>query len=300
MPTVENQQPNADDGFFRCSLVIATLHDDGELQQCLSSLSKLQDTSCVEVIIVDQNEDDRLLEIVSGFSAQLDIVHERVAFRGANRARNIGAHLATGNWLGFPDDDCQLFPDALLQVVKIAADPRVQIITGQTVDEQGQPNVLRWKQQTQQFDRWSMFSCVTEATLFVRREQFLAVGGFDPRFGPGATYPAAEGIDLVNRLLASMGDGKAWYSPLIKMQHPSKIPPWNRWAVGRFHSYAIGDGALIAKNPQAHMLNWGMRTLASAFLQMFSLQGWRGVAFAARIVGLLKGFVSFHLAAWRE
>ena len=69
-----------------------------------------------------------------------------------------------------------------------------------------------------------------------------------------------------------------------------------RWAVGRFHAYAIGDGALIAKSPRAHILNWGARTLVSAFLQMFSLDGWRGAAFAARILGLLRGFATYQLA----
>lgn len=282
------------------SLIIATLHDDGELQQCLESLTCLQDAPPFEVIIVDQNGDERLLDVVASFSSALSVQHQRVDFRGANRARNLGAELARGNWLSFPDDDCQLFPDALHEVMKLAADPKLQIITGQTVDELGQSNVLRWKPQAMQFNHWNMFSCVTEATLFVRRERFLAVGGFDQRFGPGAIYPAAEGIDLVNRLLEGLADGQAWFSPRIKMQHPSKIPPWNRWAVGRFYSYAIGDGALIAKNPQPHMLNWGLRTLASAFIQMFTLEGWRGLAFAARILGLLKGFVSFHWAAWRE
>lgn len=300
MLITEKQPVSVSSNTLHCSLVIATLHDDGELEQCLASLVNLQGACLFEVIIVDQNGDDRLLDVVSGFAGRLNIVHERVAFRGANRARNLGARLATGSWLGFPDDDCQLFPDALLEVARLAADPRVQVITGQTVDERGQPNVLRWKQEATQLSYRNMFSCVTEATLFVRREPFLAVGGFDQRFGPGAAYPAAEGIDLVNRLLAHIGEDLACYNPLIKMQHPSKIPPWNRWAVRRFHSYAIGDGALIAKNPQPHMLIWGLRTLVSASIQTFSLPGWRGVAFAARIVGLLKGYLSFHLASWRE
>src|SRR5690606_35108594 len=91
-----------------------------------------------------------------------------------------------------------------------------------------------------------------------------AAGGFDPRFGRGARYPAAEGIDLMNRIFAVLGDGKACYDPRVTMRHPSKIPPWNRWAAGRFHQYARGDGALIAKHPRPHMVYWGLRTLVAA------------------------------------
>ena len=277
------------------SLIIATLHDDGELALCLASLAKQVNAPAFDVIVVDQNGDDRLIEVVSRFADCLHIRHERVDFRSATRARNLGAGLARGGWLSFPDDDCQLLVDALSEVQRIASDPQIQVITGQTIDEAGAPNVLRWKQEPSEFNRRTMFSCLTEATLFVRRELFLRAGGFDERFGPGTQFPAAEGIDLMNRLFDHMDGQKAWYSPTIKMQHPSKIPPWNAWAVGRFYSYAIGDGALIAKNPQPHILNWGMRTIVSAFLQLFTLDAWKSAAYFARIIGLLRGFTAYQL-----
>jgi glycosyltransferase involved in cell wall biosynthesis len=282
------------------SLIIATLHDDGELALCLSSLVRQVQCPAFEVIVVDQNGDDRLVEVIARFSSRLNIRHEQVAFRSATRARNQGARLASGTWLGFPDDDCQLFPDALFETQQLACDPQMQVITGQTVDEAGAPNVLRWRQESIVFTPRTMFSCLTEATLFVQRALFQDVGGFDERFGPGGLYPAAEGIDLMNRLFTRMHGQKACYNPRIKMQHPSKVPPWNRWAVGRFYRYAIGDGALIAKNPQPHMLNWGLRTLVSAFLQLFTLDRWKMAAFAARMLGMLQGFMVFHLNSWRH
>lgn len=282
-------------GIVRYSLIIATLNDSGDLTDCLNSLVDQQGAPEFEVIVVDQNEDDRLADVISGFSSSLRIVHQRVEFRGASRARNVGARLANGAWLGFPDDDCRLLPDALRQVHLSAVDRFVRVITGQTIDADGAPNVLRWAQEPVSFTRWTMFRCLTEATMFVDREAFLAVGGFDERFGPGARYPAAEGIDVMNRLFLKFPDMRALYNPAIKMRHPTKIPPFNRWAAGRFHAYAIGDGALIAKNPQFHMLNWGLRTIVSASLQTISLEGWRSAAFAARLLGLLRGFVTFNL-----
>ncbi len=281
------------------SLIIATLNDAGDLPHLLHSLSGLHAGPTFEVILVDQNGDDRLVSLVSNFSDKFGIVHLRVAFHGANRARNVGARMARGNWLGFPDDDCQLLPDTLLEVERARADPSVYVVTGQTIDENGDPNVLRWEQQPKEFTHWTMFGCLTESTLFVQKESFLAVGGFDERFGPGATYPAAEGIDLMNRLFALRAEGKACYSPRVKMKHPTKIPPWNRSAVDRFFSYACGDGALIAKNPQPHVLYWGFRTLASALLQTLSLRGWRSVAYGARFIGMIKGFLHYRTSSWR-
>jgi hypothetical protein len=121
------------------------------------------------------------------------------------------------------------------------------------------------------------------------------------RLGPGSRFPAAEGIDLVNRLVADLGDGNgvATYSPRIRMTHPSKIPPWDRWAVRRFHSYACGDGGQIAKNDQPHILCWGARTVVAPALQMLSMRGWRSLAFgssAGRVVQrILYWLVCFPL-----
>lgn len=283
------------------SLVIATLGEAQTLAGCLASLAEQREAPPFEVIVVDQNGDDRLDAMVQGYSGRLDITHERVAFRAASRARNHGARLARGRWLGFPDDDCRLLPDALQQVARSTAEPGVRVVTGQTIDHDGRPNVLRWAAEPVRFTRWTMFGCLTEATLFVDRDAFLAAGGFDERFGPGGRYPAAEGIELMNRLFRRLGTGQALYNPAIRMRHPTKIPPWNRWAVHRLRSYAVGDGALIAKNPEPHILYWGVRTIGASVLQALACDGWRSIAFAARLLGLFRGMGAFTLArlTWR-
>ncbi len=165
------------------------------------------------------------------------------------------------------------------------------MISGRTVDDAGNSSVLRWGTRPQSFTRWSMFRCVTECTLFVERELYTSVGGFDPDFGPGARYPAAEGIDLVNRLLGEAKRGH--FSPMIEFVHASKIPPWNDWAVQRFGSYAVGDGALIAKSPSLPMLHWGARTILSALRNRMANDPMRRAAYAARLSGLLKGFFCY-------
>jgi glycosyltransferase involved in cell wall biosynthesis len=278
---------------IKYSLIIATLDDDGDLTPCLESLARLNPGPVFEVIVVDQNGDDRLVQSIASFESRLPIRHERVAFRGACRARNHGARLARGEWLGFPDDDCELLPDLLQKVERLASDPRVRVITGRIIDTKGAPNVLRWGGEQRVFNRWTMFGCLTEATLFVQRTLFWTVGGFDERFGPGERFPAAEGIDLMNRMFGHIGQGVAIYSPQVQMRHPSKIPPWNRWAVSRFHAYARGDGALIAKSFEPHMLYWGLRTMVAATLQLFTLQGWKSLAFAARLTGLFRGLYDY-------
>lgn len=274
------------------SLIVATLGPTGHMDELLQSMAALEDAPPFEVIVVDQNDDDRLAPLLARFSGVVPITHERVDFRGASRARNHGARLARGQWLGFPDDDCQLRPLALNQMHAAVLETGLRIVTGRTINDTGEATVLRWGSLPERFNRWTMFHCITECTLFVERELFASVGGFDPSFGPGAPYPAAEGIDLVNRLLAETREG--YFSPAIEFIHPSKIPPWNAWAIERFGQYAIGDGALIAKNPSLPLLYWGSRTVLAALHHLVTSDSQRRAAYAARLRGLLAGLTRYH------
>jgi glycosyltransferase involved in cell wall biosynthesis len=277
------------------SLVVATLGTE-VLGELLDSLCALQGGVPFEVIVVDQNGDDRLVPIVARFRERLAIAYARVDFKGASLARNHGAGLARGRWVGFPDDDCRLRPDTLAAMHR-AVETGAEVITGRTVDESGKASVLRWGKAPERFSRWTMFRCVTECTLFVERRLFASAGGFDPAFGPGGPYPAAEGIDLVNRLLGPAGHG--YFSPAIEFVHASKVPPWTEWAVERFGRYAIGDGALIAKSRSLPMLYWGTRTVLSAFANLAAADHFRRAAYGARLRGLLEGYRRYRRAAGR-
>lgn len=278
------------------SLVVATVDPDGKLVHALlNSLLASSETS-FEVIVADQNVDDHLGAVIAAVDGRLSVRHLRLPQRGASAARNAGAALACGRWICFPDDDCVYQADTLAAAKHVLSAPGVRVATGRTVDSTLQPSVLRWNRVAMDFNQWTMFACVTEATLFVERALFSAVGGFDPRFGPGARFPAAEGVELVDRLLHQESDqGRRWrarFDPAIQIVHPNKIPPWNRWAVRRFYEYAQGDGAFVARRLRGHTLWWVTRTLGSAGLQALTFRGWRSMAYAARIAGVGVG-------AWR-
>lgn len=270
------------------SLVVATVDPDGRLLRALLTSLQASTERGFEVIVADQNGGDHLERVVADFAGTLDLHYLRLPTRGASAARNAGAAIARGRWLTFPDDDCT-YQSGTLAAARQALAGGARLASGRTVDDAQQPSVLRWRRAAQDFDRWTMFACVTEATLFVERELFLAVGGFDARFGPGAPFPAAEGVELVDRLLRAGADGRARFDPDIQMVHPNKIPPWNRWAAQRFYRYAQGDGAFVAHQLGGHTLWWVARTLGSAGLHALAFRGWVSVAHAARIAGIGVG-----------
>lgn len=281
------------------SLVIATLDDDGDLRLCLESLARQAAPPTFEVIVIDQNAHDEVAALVARFASRLSIRHEKVAFRNASQARNFGVGLARGEWVGFPDDDCQLLPDALAAAAPLLKRKELQLVTGRTVDAKGRPSVLRWKPTAGPFGPSGMFGRLTCATLFVRRSSFLDAGGFDPRFGPGGPFPSAEEFDLATRLFERPEAGTAWYAPAIRMQHPDKVPPWTRWAARRMHDYAFGAGAWVAKHRQPRHFVWLARTLVASTVQSLSLPPWRSASYLMRLWGVLRGYLAFRASVRR-
>ncbi len=247
------------------SLIVATHGRSAELRALLDSLLA-HGGPALDVIIADQNDDDRVAELLRVHPLQTR--HLRLAQSNASAARNAGAALARHDWLGFPDDDCRFLPDTMAALRQAIAESNADIISGITVDEAEQPNILRWRGQAGPYDRWNQWRCATEATLFLRRDLFLAVGGFDADFGPGAPYPAAEAAEMLTRLFSRIPAPLAWFSPQIRLYHPTKIPPWTMAAAERVYAYAKGEGALLAKHPSP-----SVRLRSLRFLVKHSLAG---------------------------
>src|ERR1700749_1024458 len=97
------------------SLIVASLHRTAELERLLASL-ETQSFRDFEVIVIDQNPDQRLADVL-GKHPVLNLSHLRCP-PGASRARNMGIKAAQGEIIGFPDDDCWYSTDLLQTVSK--------------------------------------------------------------------------------------------------------------------------------------------------------------------------------------
>jgi len=229
---------------MRASLIVATRGRDAELAALFESLIA-QDEPALEVIVVDQNADDRLVPVIAGFAGRLAIRHERSAIANANHARNLGLALAQGEIVGFPDDDC-LFPPGVLAGVlaRFAADPGLAILTGPAASPAGGLGSGRWRTTSGPITVAEAFVSVIEFNLFLRRDVARALGGFDIRLGPGTHFGSAEGNDLLLRALAA--GHAARYEVGQEIIHPDKrLTPV---AVDRAASYGRGLGQVLRRH----------------------------------------------------
>ena len=101
---------------MRFSLVLGTVSRTWELERFLVSLNA-QTYRDFELIVVDQNPDDRLVPLLAACADGFPTTHLR-SERGLSRAKNVGIEAASGAVIGFPDDNCE-FPPRLLE--KVAA-----------------------------------------------------------------------------------------------------------------------------------------------------------------------------------
>jgi len=85
--------------------------------------------------------------------------------------------------------------------------------------------------------------CVQGANMAFRRRVLLDIGGFDPVFGPGAMFPAAEEIEAVSR--ASAMGWKGEYRPEVVVRHHHGRNAADAAALWKW--YAIGIGAFRMK-----------------------------------------------------
>jgi len=239
----------------RFSLIVATIDRTNEFAVLLQSLAE-QTTHNFELIVVDQNPDDRLSPLVEewaskvakqnkGESGYVQVKHIR-CLPGVSRARNLGLMHSGGEILAFPDDDCWYHPDTLQNVdAWFRRHEDYGILSVGSRDEHGLVSGNRWVQSECDLTRINAFRTSATYTYFVRRPKEVIPLHFDESLGPGAgtNFGAGEDTDLLLTLM-SYGIRGRFYSAL-HVGHPCR----NGYvSVQRARKYGGGFGRVLAKH----------------------------------------------------
>jgi glycosyltransferase involved in cell wall biosynthesis len=281
---------------MRFSLVLATIGRVEEVRRLLDSLHA-QTYQDFELIVVDQNPDDRLKPILAMYKEEFSILHLRSESKGLSRARNLGLKYVSGDVLVFPDDDCW-YPAGLLEQVAsfFANNPEMDILTGRTTDVGGKTVLGRFGDKPLPLDRVSLWAHAPSATTFVRREnaQEAQVTWFDEDLGVGAgtAWGAGEETDYLLQLWKR--GALIYYDPDLMVFHPEHVPPYTDQAIRKAYNYGCGMGYVLKKHrmPLWFKAKWLIRPLGGAVLSLVGLRprkaGFRWNTFRGRLRGLLS------------
>jgi glycosyltransferase involved in cell wall biosynthesis len=251
-----------------------------------------------EVIVVDQNEDDRLSPVLAPYAGRVALTHLRSAVPNANHARNLGLRAARGAIVSFPDDDC-LYPAGVLDRVATAfdADLALQVLTGPAESPAGGLGSGRWRAEGGPIDAASVWTSVIEFNLWLRRPVALALGGFDEGMGPGTPIGSAEGNDLVLRAISA--GHVARYDPALRVVHPDKR--LTEVAVARARLYGRGLGFALRRHGvgASVWLPFAVRPAGGVLVSLLKLRTHEAAYYAMTLLGRAEGFLSGAAASGR-
>lgn len=184
------------------SLILATYGRVDEIGRLLDSLLA-QSCRDFELIVADQNPDDRVLPYVErARQAGWAVLHLRLTRPNLSAARNAGIAVARGDWIALPDDDCWYEPDTLARVRDhVQAMPGLDGVVAQWVEQTHKVDPAL--DSPLRLDAWRRFkgSDASSITLFLRTSLARQVGGFDERLGVGQWFGAGEETDFLLTLL---------------------------------------------------------------------------------------------------
>lgn len=275
------------------SIVVSTIGRPNAMSRLLDSLVRQSDTGNFELIVVDQSDDQKSAGLVNNTSLPFQAA-TTTSPRGACLGRNVGTALARGRLLSFPDDNCQYTPTTVEDVIDVMDDrPEIGILAGLLITAQGNPSMLRWPDVRTAITRRNVQLTAIEATMFVRRELFIAVGGFDESIGVGSPgpYQAGEATDLILRALAYGSAGE--FDPCVKIVHEDFRESMEANFPGKMRGYGRGIGHVYRTNhlPGREIAYYASRKVAAAAVR--AVKGRRDLARAdlAWARGLIQGYL---------
>lgn len=199
------------------SVVIPTFERPEYLRELLKALSKQSLDGAFEVIVVNDGGEP-LGPIVQPFQDSLLLKLLRQPNGGPAKARNLGAHSASGRWLVFVDDDCvptETWLDKMLEAChsrpSCAIGGRVVNLLSHNAYAEASQLLVDFLYEYYQDGRRGRF--FTTNNLAVPKERFWEVGGFDEGFS-GA---AAEDREFCDRWSYCGND--LFYEPGIVVGH---------------------------------------------------------------------------------
>lgn len=186
------------------SVVIPAYKAEAHLPACLAGFaSQIADSSRFEVIVVDDCSPDSTGAVARSFDGVRVLRHE--TNQGAAGARNTGAESAQGEVLLFVDSDVIPEPGLVQGTLALFADGAVRAATGRYGAEPANKTAFARYKALWTWHCWERTGAATGrsghlqgALCAVRRDDLLAVGGFDGAYEGGSV----EDYELSARLRA--------------------------------------------------------------------------------------------------
>lgn len=214
---------------MKISLICGTLNGSESIPSLLDSLVN-QEYKNFEIIFVDQSKDNKTKTVLSRYEKKINIIYLHTSKKGLSHARNIGLAYATGDILGFPDDNCSYIEDSLIKVVRSFSDnKKLSCLIGKCHNQSG--FIYNKKRAISTFN---FFNLANSNTIFVKKRNLE----FNEDFGVGAKYFSSE--DAIYVLNIILEKGLCIYDPKLIVFH--EVPHISLIENDKIKKYSFGAG----------------------------------------------------------
>ena len=285
---------------MRLSLILATIDRVEEVKRFLVSLDA-QTHRDFELIIVDQNPDNRLDPLVQPYLDRFSILHLHTPREpGASRARNAGLRHVQGDVVSCPDDDCW-YPPRLLELVAgfLGENQDIDGVSGYLASNpdpaEQDPNKATSPGRLIRSPR-HMMQVPGMVGLFLKTPVVENVGDFDETLGPGAGTPWGAGEDTDYHLRILKAGFSVCFSPELVVFHPTVDSYYaQRGDLARTYRYGAGRARVWRRHglPTWYFSYEVARSFAGVFLSLARRQRlkayWHWGAFRGKLRGWFSG-----------
>ena len=254
-----------------------------ELELFLDSV-EVQDFERLRVIVVDQNDDERVEQIVHGRS--VDVTHVR-SERGLSRARNVGLRLVDADLVAFPDDDC-VYPEGLLTRIasRFHSDGSLDGLAGRAADAEGRSSAS-WKTDPARLTDDNLWNRANAATIFLRRDLVTQIGDFDERLGLGSGKPWSSGEETDYLIRAVRAGARIEYDPDLVVGHDVRL---DDALVGRRDGASVGYLLRKHRYPPRVLTRMLVRPLGGIARALIDRDVSRARYYLASVSGRIRGY----------
>jgi GT2 family glycosyltransferase len=223
---------------MKISLIMTSCNRQRELQRFALALSQQKFVGEVEVVFVAQVSAQ--FELPESSSTRIRVIERRVEGRiSLAKARNIGIRKASGEIVGFPDDDCWYEQDLLAKVAAYFEEhPNVDGICTNVWDPESNRSLGAHRPRgiTRGVSYWNVSYLGNSNGIFVRSEALKRIGEpFDEKLGVGTGIGSGEEAEFLGRILDA--GCKVEYVGKLEVYHEVRTE-----GIEKIYSYAIGFG----------------------------------------------------------
>jgi len=255
------------------SLIIPVLHLDLHLPLLFKSIAKFSSTE-LEIIVVNQS-DGELPDYLTREVCIPIIDHITDTIVSAANARNLGASLASGEYVFFLDDDALFYSDEIAfkgLLSELHSGPDVLVVQrGEIVDGKF---ISHWPKGVLTVTYRNFPRIIIEWNLIIKKSIFNKLGGF-PEIGSGSPHAALSGeaFVLASKIVAINLAILLW--PSVQIAHPGLFEKIKPVSVALGYSYGAGYavGLSLPSFDLKMKIYWVFRVMGASLSDLFLRKG---------------------------